>query len=149
MSTQLLATFRQALGGELDGHDTVLRHRFVTADDRALWFQTGLSRALDDRNRPELHGLSVEMTHLKRAEEAQALLADAGRIVSELLDYRVSLQRLAKRVVEQLGDWCVIDELIAPGRLSEVGAAHIDLTRESWVRELERQREVDAHSSVG
>lgn len=51
--------------------EVYLQHRFMSADHRIVWLQTGL-RLISSRSdgRPELRGLSVDITHLKNAEIA-------------------------------------------------------------------------------
>jgi PAS domain S-box-containing protein len=145
----VITTFRAALAGEYDREDVIASHRLVAADGHAVWFHTGVSRAIDENERPEIHGISVDVTSIKRAEATQELLADAGSILATSLDYRAALQRLATRVVAQLGDWCVIDERIETSGLAEVAAAHVDPEREAWVRSLARRPVVDAAASIG
>jgi PAS domain S-box-containing protein len=146
---QALATFRKVLSGEAGAGDVMTSHRLVRGDGRVVWCHTGVTRSFDDRNRPELHGVSVDVTSIKRAEAAHALLADAGSILSASLDYRAALQQLASRIVAQLGDWCMIDERVATASLVEVAAAHVDPERVAIVRALERRPEIDEASPIG
>jgi PAS domain S-box-containing protein len=63
----VLTLFRKALA---EGTDLVCNHRLAAADGRVLWFHTGLSGERGNRNAlPELHGFSVDVSDLKRAEE--------------------------------------------------------------------------------
>ena len=75
---RVMTTFRGVLRSDVDTGDLLIDHRLMSADDRVVWFHTGLSRTLDEHRRPEIHGISVEVTHIKKAEAVQALLADAG-----------------------------------------------------------------------
>lgn len=64
---RVLATFRRALA---DGAEATVDHRMQAADGRILWFHTGVSGekgGLDSK--PELHGMSVDVTELKAAQE--------------------------------------------------------------------------------
>jgi PAS domain S-box-containing protein len=56
--------------------DRAITHRLLAADGSARWFNTGVSctSSLEDRH-VELHGLSVDVTELKRSEEHQRRLA--------------------------------------------------------------------------
>jgi signal transduction histidine kinase len=47
--------------------DLNLNHRMVAADGRVLWFHTGVRPRLPDSQ--ELHGVSVDVSEIKRAEE--------------------------------------------------------------------------------
>jgi PAS domain S-box-containing protein len=63
----VLALFRRALAEHVD---LACNHRFVAADGRVVWVHTGLSGEPGlGSARPELHGFSVDVTDLKRAEE--------------------------------------------------------------------------------
>lgn len=72
----VLATFRRALD---EGIELVADHRLLSGDGRAVWFHTGVSGERDGR---ELHGISVDISDLKRAQvEAE----HATRVREELL----------------------------------------------------------------
>jgi PAS domain S-box-containing protein len=65
--------FHSALGKSIEsGIDESVEHRFVCRDGRLVWFKTSFRRANSD-GRPEIRGLSVDITKVKFAEEtAQA-----------------------------------------------------------------------------
>src|SRR5688572_14014586 len=76
----LLRMFRRALA---EGIELVCNHRLRDAEGRTLWFHTGVSgeRVAGERRR-ELHGISVDVTDIKTAqEEAQR----ATRVREEML----------------------------------------------------------------
>ena len=50
-----------------------------------------------------------DVSEVKRAERAQALLGDATRALAEFPEPEQALQRVAELVVERLADWCAID----------------------------------------
>src|SRR5207248_615311 len=72
---------------------------------------------------------SVVATNLNQrgwAEKELQFLADAGRVLSESLDYRATLGSLAKLAVPRFADWCLIDMVSPTGeieRLEAVSAA--------------------------
>jgi PAS domain S-box-containing protein len=70
---RVLATFRGAIAERTDKECV---HRLLTADDRELWLRTGVSLEPAGEGRPaELHGISVDITDVKRAEkEVERLL---------------------------------------------------------------------------
>src|SRR5438552_10555361 len=76
----VLAVFHRALA---EGVHLVVNYRMQSADGRMLWFRTGVSGDRVAEDAPELHGISVDVTEIKCAEEAQTLLADVGGILSE------------------------------------------------------------------
>jgi PAS domain S-box-containing protein len=64
----VIAMFRRALA---EGTDLTCNHRIMASDGRVLWFHTGVSGEPGHGLAPtELHGFSVDVTDLKRAEEA-------------------------------------------------------------------------------
>jgi PAS domain S-box-containing protein len=142
----VFAVFRRALA---EGVDLVTNYRLQAADGRVLWFHTGVSGDRIDGGAPELHGISLDVTEIKRAEEMQKLLADVGGILSESLDYRTTFVNLARRVVPYLAHWCLIDEVVGPSDVREVAAAHVDSAQEVWVRGLERRQLHDRGAPAG
>lgn len=64
---RMFELFRGALA---DGSELVADHRLVDADGRTRWFHTGVSGEPRTPNAPgELHGISVDVTDLKHAQE--------------------------------------------------------------------------------
>src|SRR5262249_13544085 len=63
----VLALFQRTIA---EGGDHMINHRILASDGRVLWFHTGVSgdRAADGAS-PELQGISMDVTELKRAEE--------------------------------------------------------------------------------
>lgn len=131
----VLGLFQRALA---DGNDLAANHRMIAGDGEVRWFHTGVSRDQSRTGNPELHGVSVEVTALKRSEEAQALLADVSSILVESLDHRRMLPELAARLVPALGDVCLIDEVVGPSATREVASAYskraLDAKLGAWKR---------------
>ncbi len=95
--------------------DQSVEHGFVAADGRRMWFHTGMSAvSREDDESPEIHGISVDVTALKRAEETQRLIADAATMLTEPFAYRTTMTTLAHLVVPRLADWCVIHVFASP-----------------------------------
>jgi predicted ATPase/signal transduction histidine kinase len=69
----------------------------------------------------------------ERAEQRAALLAEAGTVLSEALDYESRLRALARLCVRRLADWCVID-LLEDGRIRRAAGAHADPAKERVLR---------------
>jgi PAS domain S-box-containing protein len=67
----VLAALRQAI---IDRTDQECVHRFFAADGRELWFRTGLSVEAVEGGTGEIHGISFDITDLKRAEADRNLL---------------------------------------------------------------------------
>ena len=62
----MLDIFRRALA---EGVDFAANHRMLATEGRTFWFHTGVSGERTTGAAPELHGISVDVTDLKRAEE--------------------------------------------------------------------------------
>lgn len=84
----------------------------------------------------EAVGFVLDLSERKRAEIRAALLAEAGNVLSESLDYGETLQSLVHLTVPRLADYGVIFELQEGPRLRQVALRHVDSTREDELRRL-------------
>lgn len=100
-------------------------HRVLAADGRMRWLHTGVSFDLGEARAPKLSALSVDVTELKQAEQAQRLFAEVSRLLAERLDQERGLTRLAQLIVPRLADVCFVD-LSAGDRLTPLAAAYAD-----------------------
>ncbi|MEW5854789.1 MAG: AAA family ATPase [Myxococcota bacterium] len=73
------------------------------------------------------------------AEQRAAFLAQASRVLTESLDDKQVLHRLAQLTVRELADWCVIDIVLPDGTRQRAAGAHVDPAREPLLRELQRR----------
>ncbi|MCY1009012.1 PAS domain S-box protein [Nannocystis pusilla] len=76
----------------------------------------------------------LDITERKRAEEAMALLAEAGRVLAESLDGDATLARVVDLVVPSFGDWCVIHLRRDDGSFAVPAVAHIDPAMQTRLR---------------
>ena len=74
----------------------------------------------------------------KRAEDALRLLAEAGHLLSESLDYHATLANVARLAVPTLADWCVLDLVSEEGDLERLATVHADPDLQPLVDELKR-----------
>jgi PAS domain S-box-containing protein len=138
---EVLTAFHRAMA---DGLDLAFDHRMVAADGRVLWFHSCVSGEKARAGQPaQLDGVSIDVTELKRAEATQALFADAGSILGASLDAHATLPSLARRLVPDLADWCVIDEVVGPDTVRQVAEAHVDPAAAARLRELARLPTLD------
>jgi PAS domain S-box-containing protein len=70
-----------------------------------------------------------DVTELKRSEFAQQLLARTGELLASSIDYRETLQAVARLAVPQFADWCTVNIPDRNGLLERVAIAHIDPER--------------------
>ena len=85
--------------------------------------------------------LNEARSRLRAAEEAQRrweLLAEASAVLSESLDHKVVMERLARLIVRSCADWCMID-LVEDGEIQRVAGTHVDPGKQSLLEELQRR----------
>ena len=63
------------------------------------------------------------------------LLAEAGQVLSESLDYKKTFQAFARLALE-IADYCIVFELESPGVLRQIAAAHVDPRKEPLLERL-------------
>jgi signal transduction histidine kinase/CheY-like chemotaxis protein len=80
------------------------------------------------------------------------LLAEAGRVLSESLDYPTTLQGLARITLPRIADYSIFFEMGADNLLRHVASAHVDPAKEPLLKRLEalyRASVTDPASFVG
>jgi PAS domain S-box-containing protein len=82
---------------------------------------------------------------LARAEAVEArrrlaLLAAAGPSLSASLDYRETLEGIARLLVPELADWCLLDMVGDNGSVNQLAAAHAEEEKEDLLRRLREHR---------
>ncbi|MCB0192906.1 MAG: GAF domain-containing protein [Anaerolineae bacterium] len=93
--------------------------------------------------------IARDITGLKQAEIAHALLAKIGEVLSTSLDYEVRLNKLAELAVPQLADWCAVDILQEDGLFQRVAVTHVDATKVELARFLHEQYPLDWDKQSG
>src|SRR5215210_1088659 len=73
---------------------------------------------------------------LRRSEETQRFLAEAGEVLSSSLDYRATLTRVTRLAVPTLADWCAVDVLGEDGQPERLAVAHRDPEKAAPAHEL-------------
>jgi PAS domain S-box-containing protein len=89
-----------------------------------------------------------DVTELKRAEQGQRFLAEAGRALAGSLDFHETLAAVARLAVPDIADWCAVD-VIADGGLRRVATAHTDPAKVAHVLEVADRYPADPSSSAG
>ncbi|HWH15392.1 MAG TPA: SpoIIE family protein phosphatase [Miltoncostaeaceae bacterium] len=88
----------------------------------------------------ERAALAIDTARLYEAERTARtrtqFLLDAGAILAESLEYERALQSLARLVVPELADWCMVHLLDARGGLVRAALAHAEPDRARWAAEL-------------
>ena len=65
-------------------------------------------------------GVGLDVTTRRQAEEAARFLADAGRVLGDIVDVESTLQRLAALAVPRFADYCAVSLLDPNGELRRV-----------------------------
>lgn len=88
----------------------------------------------------------VETTQRKDAEERAerrereaSFLAEASRVLAASLEYRSTLETIARLAVPAIADWCVVDMLQEDGSIRRVALAHVDAEKEPLAWDLTRR----------
>ena len=80
--------------------------------------------------------IARDITAAKRNEESLRFLADASKLLAEVLDIPSTLQKVAGLAVPQFATWCAVDMLESDGALRRVAVAHADPAKVELAREL-------------
>ena len=75
----------------------------------------------------------------RRSEEALRFLAEAGHLLSESLDYDVTLSTLADLVVPRLADWCIVDLAEEDGTMRRVAVRAADSRKQQLLDTIHRE----------
>jgi len=106
---------------------------------------TGYLRDITARKRTETENAKLlEREHAsrlraERAEERASFLAHAVTLLSMSLDYEQTLESVARIVVPDLADWCVIDMLEEGGLIKRLAVTHVDPAKEALAWDLDRR----------
>jgi signal transduction histidine kinase len=84
----------------------------------------------------DLVSISIEAVEAQRAEDRVRLLLEASRVLASSLDYRTTLQNVARLAVPKLADWCIVS-VLEDGELRRVALVHVDPEKERLIGELE------------
>ena len=89
-----------------------------------------------------------DVTELKRAEQGQRFLAEAGRVLAGSLDYQETLAAVARLAVPGIADWCAVDVLVG-GEVKRVATTHTDPRKVAEVLEIAERYPPDPSSPTG
>jgi signal transduction histidine kinase len=73
---------------------------------------------------------------LETATRHSTFLAEVSQRLASSLEYKTTLQSVARAAIPDLADWCAVDILGDDGSLARVAVAHADPARETPSREL-------------
>jgi PAS domain S-box-containing protein len=109
------------------GKDHYFEYRVVHPDGSIHWLEARGTVLLDDEGKPcSMHGVSVDITRRKRAEQNMTFLSQASAELAALVDPASALEKLARLAVPGFADWCAVDVVISEDMLERVAVAHTD-----------------------
>ena len=120
---------RERVGRSLDsfrgepGVSRAVDYRIRAKDGTWRWLEGTVTNLLADAAVGAMVCNFRDVTERKRAEEAQRLLAEAGAVLTSLLDDGSTLDALARLAVPLLADICVIDMVQDDGAVIRAAAA--------------------------
>lgn len=114
-----------------------------------------VTRDLTERRKAEQERLRLAEERAARAaaqknEAQRAFLAEVMAALSESLDYRDNLARIAQLAVPRLADWCSIDMASEQGgRSRQFAVAHVDPAKVALAKELRQKYPPDPSATRG
>ena len=122
------------------GERSQVEYRIVTKDGRRRWLRDTGQPLRDEPDGPVVRivGAAQDVTDAKRNEERLRFLADASVVLDSSLDYKTTLDRVARLAVPGLADWCQVDIFDDAQTVRRVATAHVDPVKERLADELRR-----------
>lgn len=84
-----------------------------------------------------------------RAEERLAILAQAGGLLADSLDYPKTLAAVADLVVPRLADWASVEILEPDGTIRHLALSHVDPEKVALAMEVRHRRRPDLSQPTG
>jgi PAS domain S-box-containing protein len=129
---------------------TMHKEDLVTVDGIPRYFLAARGLWRDARGEVAgVVGVATNITERRRREQANLLLADAGRVLTESLDFRATLNRVAQLVTPALADWCSVVLVGPTGKLETLAVAHTDPEKVRWAREVGERYPTDPTATGG
>lgn len=117
-----------------------VEYRTIWPDGSTHWVEGRGRLVCDDAGKPlQMIGVAMEITERKRTEQTLRFLADSSRALSSLVDYRSTLQKVARLAVPTFADSCGVHLAGEDGLLRLVAVAHRDPAKGQLVEELARE----------
>jgi PAS domain S-box-containing protein len=122
----------------------------VRATGEQRWLLSKATAIRDGNGRPEyVVNFTEDVTAVKRAEVAQRILAEAGRVLVSSLDVSSTLQQVAALAVPELADWCGVDVPARGGAIEPVAVSHVDPDKVRLAHRLRANYPVRADEPAG
>ena len=120
----------------------LLVRNIVRATGEQRWIVVRASPIVDPASGRVMYAANVfeDVTQVKRAQLAEAFMAQASRVLASSMDYVETLQRVAKLAAGGLADWCAVDVIGERGQLERVAIHHVDPDKLVLAEQLDRYR---------
>ena len=119
----------------------VSEYRTLRPDGTSRWI---LARGRIERNNKgkavRFPGVLIDITDRKMIENNLSYLAKAGAVLTASLDYKKTLQSIARLAVPDIADWCSVEILEEGNNLQTVVVAHKDPKKVKWAEDLRRHQ---------
>lgn len=121
----------------------------ATGEER--WVMVRASSILDPETGKIMYAANVfeDVTQVKRAQLAEAFMAQASRVLASSLDYGETLRRIARLAASELADWCAVDVLGERDQLERVAMHHNDPEKLALADRLDRAYRPTLDEPVG
>jgi PAS domain S-box-containing protein len=77
-----------------------------------------------------------DITERKALEMEQKVLAEAGAVLTSSLNYEDTLKSIARLIVGQLAEWCIVDMVEEGAQVHRLAVAHADPAKASMCEQL-------------
>jgi PAS domain S-box-containing protein len=108
--------------------EPLLVRNIVRATGEERWLNIRSSPIADPHTGRSLYSVNVfeNITGVKRAQVAESFMSEASRVLASSMDYRVTLQHVARLAVPQIADWCAVDLMGEAREIERVAVHHGD-----------------------
>jgi PAS domain S-box-containing protein len=140
---------RLALSGEESPPSVTLRFRIRATGEERWSIASARPLRNGDGEVEAVISIFRDITHLKRAEEAQRFLAEATEILNRSLHLDEMLTSFAHLAVPTLADWCIVHARGPDGAIEPLVLAHADPDKVRWAEELGTRWPPDRDDTTG
>ncbi|MGE5224733.1 MAG: PAS domain S-box protein, partial [Omnitrophica WOR_2 bacterium] len=139
---------RMVLNGKEEAFTIIRFRNKVTQEER--WSVVKARPIYDEDGEVEMAvNVFQDITELKRIAKKQKLLAEAGDVLAESMDYEKTLNSIASLAVRDLADWCEVDVVGDDNVIHQVAITHKDPVKVDLARELRRRYPTDWNNPEG
>lgn len=141
---QVAGEFEAALARVAEGAEPVLDQLIsgrghAAAGPSRHWLASFYPVRVNGTETIAIGALVTDITERRHEEEVRRFLAEAGELLVTSLDYRTTLESVAKLAVPYLADWCSITLLEDNSALVTVPVAHSDPAKVELAHEVLRR----------